>query len=84
MWFRFTGSLSVKILKWTAMLLPILSILYMSLADTWGWPYAMQITATCAAVETAALAIIGKIKPDEAEDIIQDGETLSDIYQDKE
>lgn len=38
-------------LKWVTMvLLPALSVLYVALANVWGFPYATEVAATIAAV----------------------------------
>lgn len=48
------------ILKWVAMLLlPAVTALYYSLAQTWGWPDADKIVASLAAVNTFIGIILG-------------------------
>lgn len=38
-------------LKWATMvLLPAVSVLYVALAQVWGWPYVTEVAATLAAV----------------------------------
>lgn len=49
------------VLKWVTMvLLPGLSVLYVALANVWGFPYATQVAATVAAV-TAFLGAVLQI-----------------------
>ena len=48
------------ILKWVALVgLPALTALWLTLANTWGFPYAEAIGATMAAVTTFLGAVLG-------------------------
>lgn len=47
-------------LRWfSAVLLPALTALFLTLAKIWGWPYAEAIGATLAAITTFLGAILG-------------------------
>lgn len=56
---KFSGK-TYDVMKWIALIaLPASSILYTSMAATWGWPYATQIAGTIAAVDVFLGVLLG-------------------------
>lgn len=47
-------------LKWVVMiLLPAATVLYVAMAEIWGWPYSSEVAKTSAAICTFFGAILG-------------------------
>ena len=56
----FKNSKIYDVLRWiSAVVLPAVCALWLTLANIWGWPYAEAIGATMAAVTTFLGAVLG-------------------------